>query len=80
MKGEDNMYETYKEMYNSEENMDLIIQKRIEMVKMGNEQGYKPTARHFKTDRNTVRKWCRRYNELGIEGLKDRPRGFSKVS
>ena len=72
-------YETYKEMYKKENNKDLIFQKRLEMVKMGNEIGYKPTARKFKTDRNTVRKWCRRYNTEGIDGLKDKPRGFSKV-
>ena len=72
-------YESYKEMYKKENDKDLILKRRIEMVKMGNEIGYKPTAREFKTDRNTVRKWCRRYNAEGIEGLKDKPRGFSKV-
>ena len=79
MSDEKTMYESYKEMYKKENNKDLILQKRIEMVKMGNEIGYKPTAREFKTDRNTVRKWCRRYNAEGIDGLKDKPRGFSKV-
>ncbi len=66
------MYKNYKEMYYLTNDINEIINKRLEMVKMAKTEGYKPTARYFKTDRNTVRKWARRYEENGIEGLKDR--------
>jgi transposase len=33
--------------------------------------GIKPTVRHFKTTRNTVRKWLRRWDELGYAGLEE---------
>ena len=66
------MFCSYQEMYYSVNNMSLIVDKRLEMVHMAHEIGYKPTARFYKTDRNTVRKWCRRYALEGIDGLKDR--------
>lgn len=66
------MYKNYKEMYYLTDDIETIINKRLEMVKMAKQEGYKPTARYFKTDRNTVRKWSRRYEEFGIEGLKDK--------
>ena len=39
---------------------------------MAYEYGYKATARMYSTDRNTVRKWCRRYQLEGIKGLRDK--------
>ena len=66
------MFCSYQEMYYSVKDMDFIVDKRLEMVHMAHEIGYKPTARFYKTDRNTVRKWCRRYALEGINGLKDR--------
>lgn len=66
------MFCSYQEMYYSVNNMSVIVDKRLEMVHMAMELGYKPTARFYKTDRNTVRKWCRRYAIEGIDGLKDK--------
>lgn len=66
------MFCSYQEMYYSVNNMSVIVDKRLEMVHMALEIGYKPTARFYKTDRNTVRKWCRRYALEGIDGLKDK--------
>ena len=66
------MFCSYQEMYYSVNNMDLIVDKRLEMVHMAREIGLKPTARFYKTDRNTVRKWCRRYTLEGLDGLKDK--------
>lgn len=66
------MFCSYQEMYYSVNNMSVIVDKRLEMVHMAMEFGYKPTARFYKTDRNTVRKWCRRYALEGIDGLKDK--------
>lgn len=66
------MFCSYQEMYYSVNNMSIIVDKRLEMVHMAHEIGMKATARFYKTDRNTVRKWCRRYALEGIDGLKDR--------
>ena len=68
------MFCSYQEMYYSVNDMSLIVDKRLDMVHMAFEIGYKPTARFYKTDRNTVRKWCRRYILEGIDGLKDKSR------
>ena len=65
------MFCSYQEMYYSVNNMDVIVDNRLKMVQMAMEVGFKPTARFFKTDRNTVRKWCRRYAIGGIDALKD---------
>ena len=67
-----NMYTSYQEMYYSAKSMDIIVRKRLDMVHMAYEYGYKATARMYSTDRNTVRKWCRRYQLEGINGLKDK--------
>ena len=66
------MFCSYQEMYYSVNDMSLIVDKRLEMVHMAHEIGYRPTARFYKTDRNTIRKWCRRYAIEGIDGLKDK--------
>ena len=44
---------------------------RLKMVKTAKEKGVKPTARLFNSTPKTVRKWLRRYEESGYEGLKD---------
>lgn len=66
------MFLSYQEMYYSVNDMSVIVDQRLKMVQMAYECGYKPTARFYKTDRNTVRKWCRRYALEGIDGLKDK--------
>lgn len=66
------MFTSYEEMYNASNDMNFIARKRLDMVHMAFERGYKATARFFNTDRNTVRKWCRRYSLEGINGLYDR--------
>jgi hypothetical protein len=38
-------------------------------------RNYSLTAKAFKTSRQNVRKWVRRYLEGGLEGLKSRKRG-----
>ncbi len=44
---------------------------RNHMVKMAMSDGVRATARAFKTTRNTVRKWLRRFNDVGATGLTD---------
>lgn len=68
------MYSSYGEMYSTARSMDFIVRKRLDMVHMAKEMGYKGAARYFNTDRNTVRKWARRYELEGIKGLVDRSR------
>lgn len=66
------MFTSYQEMYYSTNNMEFIVRKRLDMVHMAYEHGYKYTARIFNTERNTVKKWCRRYALEGKKGLYDR--------
>ena len=66
------MFSSYQEMYYASKSMDFIVRKRLDMVHMAFDCGYKATARFFNTDRNTVRKWTRRYQIEGINGLRDR--------
>ena len=66
------MFTSYQEMYYSAKSMDIIVRKRLDMVHMAYDRGFKSTARFYNTDRNTVRKWCRRYALEGINGLRDR--------
>ena len=72
MKGGINMFSSYQEMYYASKSMEFIVRKRLDMVHMALESGFKPTARFYNTDRNTVRKWVRRYQLEGIKGLRDR--------
>ncbi len=44
---------------------------RYRMVVSVEEHGIKKTADYFKTSRNTVRKWYRRWEEKGYEGLEE---------
>jgi len=66
------MFTSYQEMYYQSKTMEFIVNKRLEMVHMASEMGFKATARYYNTDRNTVRKWHRRYQSEGIKGLRDR--------
>lgn len=66
------MFSSYQEMYYASKSMEFIVRKRLDMVHMALEIGYKATARYYNTDRNTVRKWVRRYQSEGIKGLRDR--------
>lgn len=66
------MFSSYQEMYYASKSMEFIVRKRLDMVHMALQAGYKATARYYNTDRNTVRKWCRRYQCEGIKGLRDR--------
>lgn len=43
---------------------------RHHLVRFAREQGIKAAARHFQCARNTVRKWSRRFLELGNAGLR----------
>ena len=47
---------------------------RLKMVEYAKEHGNKPAARAFKTTVKTVRKWRRRYEESGYQGLNDQSR------
>lgn len=72
MKGRINMFSSYKEMYYASKSMEFIVSKRLDMVHMAFDSGFKATARFYNTDRNTVRKQVRRYQTEGIKGLRDR--------
>ncbi len=54
-------YKYYDIMRNSKDNRQL----RYQMIVYADKYGIKPAVRHFKTTRNTVRKWQRRFKELG---------------
>jgi len=51
LKGVVNMFTSYQEMYYSAKSMDFIVRKRLDMVHMAFDSGYKATARYFNTDR-----------------------------
>ena len=61
----------YAEIYAMKGDM---VKLRLKMVKMAQEAGISKAAEVFKTSRNTVRKWLKRYLQYGEEGLKDRSR------
>ncbi len=44
---------------------------RLRLVQYARQHGLKPTARAFTTSVPTVRKWWRRYQQHGLEGLKE---------
>src|SRR5712692_3492922 len=47
---------------------------RLRLVESARQRGIKPTARLFHTTGPTVRKWLRRYQQLGPSGLRERSR------
>lgn len=60
-------YKYYDIMRNSKDNRQL----RYQVVVYADRYGIKPAARYFKTTKNTVKKWQRRFKELGYRGLKE---------
>lgn len=59
----------------------LLINKRLVMVRFAYDNGYKATARFYNCSKNTVKKWCRRYAVYGIGGLRDlsrKPHNYPK--
>ena len=52
---------------------------RRQMVLAALESGHRPTARAYGTSVQTVRKWVRRYQEKGLEGLKERSRAPHRI-
>jgi transposase len=47
---------------------------RHQLVTYARAHGLKPAARHFGCQRNTVRKWLRRFQAQGLDGLKSQSR------
>lgn len=60
---------TYYEIYHNCKNVDYLIKKRLEIVRYANDFGIKPASRYFKTSKNTVKRWCKRYAIYGKKGL-----------
>ena len=60
---------TYYEIYHNCNNKKYLASKRLEMVRRANDYGIKSTARFYKTSKNTIKRWCRRYALYGIKGL-----------
>ncbi len=56
-----------------------LVNLRLSMVKYAKKHSISEAARSFKTTRKTVRKWVRRYEEKGIEGLEERSRAPHRV-
>ena len=75
------MWSSYQEMYLNTKNEKLIMDKRLEMVRFAQENGIKPASRFYRCSKNVIKKWLRRYEIYGINGLKDksrRPHTFPK--
>lgn len=47
---------------------------RLEVIICARDHGLSEAARRYQTTRKTIRKWLNRYNELGLDGLKDQKR------
>lgn len=47
---------------------------RLHMVELARQKGISAAAREMKTSRLTVRKWLRRFQQLGLQGLQDQSR------
>lgn len=60
---------SYCEIYRNCKNIDYLIEKRLELVRYANDFGVKPASRYFKTSKNTVKRWCKRYAIYGKKGL-----------
>lgn len=65
------MFFSYQEMYMNIDNEDLLIDKRLEMVRFACDNGIRKATKVYDCARNTIKKWCRRYAKDGIKGLKD---------
>lgn len=65
------MFSSYQELYNNVDNVNVLIEKRLEMVRFANKNGIKRAAKYYSCSKNTVKKWCKRYAVYGINGLID---------
>lgn len=68
------MWSSYQEMYLNIDNEELLVDKRLEMVRFAFDNGIKKAARFYKCSKNTIKKWCRRYEAYGRNGLLDKSR------
>lgn len=74
---------SYSEIYFNCKNPGFIMDKREEMVKLSNEIGINKTAKFYKTSRNTIKRWRRRYLSGGRDNLADlskRPKNMPKTA
>jgi hypothetical protein len=58
--------------YDFYKNCKDISQTRYEMINHAKKNGYKPTAKIFQTTVKIVKKWVKRFDEGGIDALKDK--------
>lgn len=72
------MFSSYEEVYHNCSD-DFILEKRLDLVRYANEFGIRACCKHFKTTKNTVRRWCRRYAIHGKKGLKNLSRAPKRV-
>ena len=49
------------------------------MINLAKKIGYKPTARKFQTTVKIVKKWVKRYDEGGMDAIKDRPKRPNRI-
>lgn len=68
------MWSSYQEMYMNIDNEEMLIEKRLEMVRFAKENGIKRAARFYDCSKTTIKKWMRRYTISGISGLMDKSR------
>jgi|GEM_PF-2029301 len=66
--------------YDYYKNCKDISKTRFDMVNLAKKIGYKPTARKFQTTVKIVKKWVKRYDEGGIEAIKDRSKRPNKIT
>ena len=55
------------------------FQHRLRLVRHAQEYGIRATGRAFRCERNTVRKWLRRYEAAGIRGLEEQSRAPHRI-
>lgn len=65
--------------YDYYKNCKDISKIRFEMVNLAKKIGYKPTAKKFQTTVKIVKKWVKRYNEGGLEAIKDRSKKPNRI-
>ena len=62
---------SYVEIYHNSKNIEYIVDKREEIVKLSYDLGINKTAKFYRTSRNTIKRWRRRYLKSGRVGLYD---------
>ena len=65
--------------YDYYKNCKDISKTRLEMINLAKKIGYKPTARKFQTTVKIVKKWVKRYDEGGIDAIKDRSKKPKRI-